>query len=61
MLKFLSKNRYLFLLIAIIFCLYYKLFLFGRIPFPGDLLVVSYSPWFDYYKFPVQNPLISDV
>lgn len=59
--KFLSKNRYLFLLIAIIFCLYYKLFLFGKVPFPGDLLVVSYSPWFDYYKFPVQNPLISDV
>ncbi len=24
-------------------------------------MVVSYSPWLDYYKFPVQNPLISDV
>ncbi len=45
----------------IISVIYYKLFLFGKIPFPGDLLVVSYSPWFDYYKFPVQNPLISDV
>lgn len=41
--------------------LYYKLILFGQIPFPGDLLVSSYSPWFDYYKLPVQNPLISDV
>ena len=49
------------LLIGIISSVYYKLFLFGKIPFPGDLLVVSYSPWFDYYKFPVQNPLISDV
>ncbi len=37
------------------------MFLFGQIPFPGDLLVSSYSPWFDYYKLPVQNPLISDV
>lgn len=45
----------------IISTLYYKLFIFGQIPFPGDLLIVSYSPWFDYYKFPVQNPLISDV
>lgn len=40
--------------------IYYKFFIFGKIPFPGDLLVVSYSPWLDYYKFPVQNPLISD-
>lgn len=51
----------LLLLILIIVGIYYKLFLFGKIPFPGDLQVVSYSPWFDYYKFPVQNPLISDV
>lgn len=49
------------LLIIITISIYYKLFLFGKIPFPGDLLVVSYSPWLDYYKFPVQNPLISDV
>lgn len=41
--------------------IYFKLFLLGKIPFPGDLLITSYSPWFDYYKFPVQNPLISDV
>lgn len=41
--------------------IYFKLFIFGKIPFPGDLLVTSYSPWLDYNKFPVQNPLISDV
>lgn len=51
----------LFTLVLIILALYYQLFLFGKIPFPGDLLVASYSPWFDYYKIPVQNPLISDV
>lgn len=51
----------LVLLVAIIIGIYYKLFIFGLIPFPGDLLVASYLPWFDYYKIPVQNPLISDV
>ncbi len=50
-----------FLLTLIVSAIYYKLFFFGKIPFPGDLLIVSYSPWLDYYKFPVQNPLISDV
>ncbi|MCL4365630.1 YfhO family protein [Patescibacteria group bacterium] len=49
------------LLTVIIFAIYYKFFIFGKIPFPGDLLVASYSPWFDFYKIPVQNPLISDV
>ena len=49
------------MLAFIISGIYYKFLLLGRIPFPGDLLVVSYAPWFDYYKFPVQNPLISDV
>ena len=55
-----NKFHFLFLII-LVFLLYYKFFLFGKIPFPGDLLVGSYSPWFDYYKIPVQNPIISDV
>lgn len=55
-----SYSPYLFIWLVIT-AIYYKFFLFGKIPFPGDLLVVSYSPWLDYYKFPVQNPLISDV
>lgn len=46
---------------AIIVLVYYRFFFFGKIPFPGDLLVASYSPWFDNFKIPVQNPLISDV
>lgn len=53
-------SQYLSLLFIII-CIYYNFFIFGKIPFPGDLLVVSYSPWFDYFKIPIQNPLISDV
>lgn len=57
----LSRFFYPGLLILVVIGLYYKLFIFGKIPFPGDLLVTSYSPWLDYYKFPVQNPLISDV
>lgn len=48
-------------LILIISSVYYKFFVFGKIPFPGDLLIGSYFPWLDYYKMPVQNPLISDV
>lgn len=51
---------YLFL-ILLACIVYYKFIFLGKIPFPGDLLVGSYSPWFDYYKIPVQNPLISDV
>ena len=61
MLRFVSKNRHFLLLVIIILCLYGKLFLLGKIPFPGDLLIGSYYPWLDYYKMPVQNPLISDV
>src|SRR5260221_5955718 len=51
----------IFVLIIFSIILSYPLFLFQKIPFPGDLLVGSYFPWFDYYKVPVHNPLISDV
>lgn len=60
--RLVTSNAFPFFLLTIIVSgIYYKMFIFGRIPFPGDLLVVSYSPWLDYYKFPVHNPLISDV
>lgn len=60
--RFVSSPIFPYFALASIVCgLYYKFLLLGRIPFPGDLLIVSYSPWFDYYKFPVQNPIISDV
>ena len=62
LLKFVNSPFFPYFVIVSIICgIYYKFFLLGKIPFPGDLLVVSYAPWFDYYKFPVQNPIISDV
>ncbi len=51
----------LIFLLTLVVIFYYKFFIFGRIPFPGDLLIGSYFPWLDYYKMPVTNPLISDV
>lgn len=60
--KFLNSPTFPYLILAGIVCgIFYKFFLMGKIPFPGDLLIVSYSPWFDYYHFPVQNPFLSDV
>lgn len=56
-----KKFVYPILLLLIIVSIYYKFFVFQKIPFPGDLLISSYSPWFDYYKLPVKNPVISDV
>lgn len=63
MLKKFLLSRYFApsILVLIISAIYYKFFIFGKVPFPGDLLVASYSPWFDYYKIPIQNPLISDI
>lgn len=59
--SFLLKNWGIIFLTVFIFALYYKFFIFGLIPFPGDLLVNSYSPWFDYFHTPIKNPEISDV
>lgn len=61
--NFLINNSFFpyLVLVLVVFGIYYKFTIFGKIPFPGDLLIGSYSPWFDYYKMPVQNPLISDV
>lgn len=53
-----------FVLITII--LYWRYFLFGEIPMPGDTLIGAYFPWLDYkwgfaVGVPVKNALISDV
>lgn len=60
--------KYWPLLVFIIACFiyYWKVFLKGYVPFPGDLLVGAYLPWLDdKWGFPtgvpVKNPLISDV
>lgn len=60
--SFFKKPYAPYLLLGLIIVgVYYKFFLLGKIPFPGDLLIGSYFPWLDYFKMPVQNPLISDV
>ncbi len=54
----------LFLTATIVY--YWKVFLKGYVPFPGDLMVGAYMPWLeDKWGFPtgvpVKNPLISDI
>ncbi len=56
-----------YLLIIIAVCLFFwKVFIKGLIPFPGDFVVGIYYPWLDYkwgYStgVPVKNPIIADV
>ncbi|HSV94394.1 MAG TPA: YfhO family protein [Spirochaetia bacterium] len=55
---------FVFIVVCIVY--YWKVFLKGFVPFPGDLLVGAYLPWLDSkWGFPtgvpVKNPLISDV
>lgn len=38
----------LFILLIIVFGFFYKMFLSGYVPIPGDLLVSEYSPWKTY-------------
>lgn len=54
------------LLILISGVFFWKVILKGLVPFPGDLLVGAYFPWYEYQwgyvaGVPVKNPLISDV
>lgn len=55
---------FLIFILALIF--FWKIILRGLVPFPGDLLIGSYYPWYEYkWGFvagvPVKNGLISDV
>ena len=43
------------ILIGITILFFYQVFLFGKIPFPGDLLVAEYSPW-KYESYLGYNP-----
>jgi len=63
--KILKNWPYIFFLAACILY-FWKVFLKGYVPFPGDLLVGAYLPWLeDKWGFPtgvpVKNPLISDI
>lgn len=49
-----------FLIFFLLTCsFFWKVFLKNLIPFPGDMLVGAYYPW--YQRIPIKNPLISDV
>lgn len=55
---FLKRKEILlaFLFFASISCVFfYKTFLFGQIPFPGDLLIAEYNPW-KTYQYMGYNP-----
>lgn len=54
------------LLVLIVLIFFWKVFLKGQVPFPGDFVVGIYYPWLDYkWGFPagvpVKNPIIADV
>ncbi|MDP2638834.1 MAG: hypothetical protein Q8P06_01540, partial [Candidatus Azambacteria bacterium] len=53
------RSYLIFLFIWVIFS--YPFFFQGKIPAPLDFLVNFYSPWEQYYDFPVKNPGLSDV
>jgi len=55
-----------FSLVAIVSFFFWKFFLKGLIPFPGDFVVGIYYPWLDYkwgyaVGVPVKNPIVADV
>lgn len=55
-----------FSLVVIVGFFFWKFFLKGLIPFPGDFVVGIYHPWLDYkwgyaVGVPVKNPIVADV
>ncbi len=65
--KNLIKKYWPFFSLAAIICFFFwKFFLKGLIPFPGDFVVGIYYPWLDYKwgyaaGVPVKNPITADV
>jgi len=56
----------LLFIVLIVLLFFWKVWLKGLVPFPGDLLVGAYYPWLEYkwgfeVGVPVKNALISDV
>lgn len=53
-------------IVLVVFLFFWKVFLLGKVPIPGDFIVGVYYPWLDYkwgYQVgvPVKNPVTSDV
>lgn len=65
--KNLLLKRWPFLaILLVVFIFFWKVFLLGQAPIPGDFIVGAYFPWLDYkwgYQVgvPVKNPITSDV
>jgi hypothetical protein len=50
----------------LVFAFFWKFFIFGQIPLPGDFITGVYYPWLDYkwgydVGVPVKNPITTDV
>jgi hypothetical protein len=64
--KILLKNWPFLIILAVVAVFFWKVFLLGQAPIPGDFIVGAYYPWLDYkwgYQVgvPVKNPITSDV
>jgi len=64
--KFFKNNWPIFGFILIILIFFWKVFLQGKVPLPGDFIVGVYYPWLDYkwgytVGVPVKNPITTDV
>ncbi len=64
--KYLKKYWPILFFAAVSFVYYWKVFLKGYVPFPGDLMVGAYLPWLENkWGYPagvyIKNPLISDI
>lgn len=61
------KKYFSIIAISVLVCVFFwKVFLQGLIPFPGDFVVGIYYPWLDYKwgtesGVPVKNPIMADV
>ena len=64
--RFLLKSWPFFVLILVVALFFWKVFLLGQAPIPGDFIVGAYYPWLDYkwgYEVgvPIKNAVTSDV
>ena len=64
--KFFGKYWPILLIFFLVGVFFWKYFLLGQIPIPGDFVVGTYYPWLDYkwgyaVGVPVKNPITTDV
>lgn len=64
--KFFIRFWPFILILFLIVVFFWKFFLLGQIPLPGDFVVGTYYPWLDYkwgyaVGVPVKNPITTDV